>query len=223
MKIILLVVILWIPLICFSNEWSPIGPDTIKVNYYLSSLYGDLLCTPEGIYIQAWGDGYEKWDLYPTTLPVVQAEHYDTSGVLVIMNAGTYSDGIYKFNRNSQSYEIRKFCVRPNFIYQYQQYSQLKYYCGYEGGLLESADGKEWQDVEYFKGKTVFAMAAMGPNCLITDSSNLYFSGDTTKTWNIASTAPPLTRNICWDQQSKAYLIYGGDSKSSLCLLRNKH
>ena len=208
-------ILFYIPIICLSNQWSRIGPDTIIVNDYLSSIYGDLLCTPEGIYLNAWGEGYENWELYPSTLPVIQAEHYDTSGVLIIMNAGTYSDGVYKFNRNSRTFNLLKFCVRPNFIYQYQQNPHSKYYCGYEGGLLESLDAKEWQDVEYFKGKTIFAMATMGPNCLITDSTNVYFSGDTANSWEIAGTAPPLTRNICWDQEGKAYLVYPGDSRSS--------
>jgi len=215
MKILIIILILWIPFVCYTNEWSPIGPDTIIVNDYLSSIYGDLLCTPKGIYLQAWGTGHENWEIYPSGLPVLQAEHYDTSGVLVILNGGTYSDGIYKFNQYLKSYELLEFCVRPNFIYQHQQYPQPKYYCGYQGGLLESVDGKEWQDVEYFKGKTVFAMATMGPNCLLNDSTNIYFSGDDAKSWKITSTAPPHTRNLCWDQQFKAYMIYTGDSRSS--------
>jgi hypothetical protein len=58
-------------------------------------------------------------------------------------------------------------------------------------------------------------MATMGSNCLVTDSSNIYFSSDHAANWEICCPAPPNTRNICWDQQGKAYRIYPGQSRSS--------
>jgi hypothetical protein len=214
-NIFIMINLILIPLICFSYEWTPIGPDTIIVNDYLCSLYGDLLCTPDGIYLQTWEVSHENWEDYPSKLPVIQAAHYDTSGVLVILNGGTDSDGVYKFNRKSKTFTLHKFCLKPNFLYYYQRYPKSRYYCGYEGGLLVSSDGKEWQEVEFFKDKTILAMTTMGPNCLVTDSSNVYFSADTANNWKIQSTAPPNTRNIIWDQCCKAYLIFAGDSKSS--------
>ena len=213
--IYIIICIIWIPLICFSYEWTPIGPDTLEVNDYLCSLYGDLLCTPDGIYLQAWEGSYDNWEHYTSTLPVMQVEHFDTSGVMVILNGGTRSDGIYKFNRKSGSFQLLEYCFKPNFLYHYYQYPLSKYYCGYENGLLVSSNGKEWQDVKFFKDKTVLAMTTIGSNCLVTDSSNVYFSADTANNWKIQSTAPLNTRNILWAQNDKAYLIFSGDSKSS--------
>jgi hypothetical protein len=202
-------------MLCFSYNWGQIGPDTISVNDYLCSIYGDLLCTPDGIYLQSWDGAYEQWVHYESSLPVMQVERYDTSGVMVILNGGTRSDGIYKFSQKTGSYELIEFCYKPNFLYQYYQSPQMKYYCGYERGLLESIDGVKWQEVEYFKGKNVFAMTTMGKYCLVTDSLNVYFSADTANNWEIRSTAPPNTRNICWNYHDKAYMIYPGDSRSS--------
>ena len=211
----IVIIILFIPLICSSHDWQPIGPDTISVNDYLCSIYGDLLCAPDGIYLQSWNGAYDHWEHYSSSLPVLQAENYDTSGVMVILKGGTRSDGIYKFNRKSGSFQLLEYCYKPNFLYHYYRYPESKYYCGFESGLLVSLDGIKWQGVDFFKEKTVLAMTAMGPNCLITDSSNVYFSADTAINWEIRSTAPPNTRNICWNHHNKAYLVYPGDSKSS--------
>ena len=214
-SILFILFIIVTPLVSYSYSWDPIGPDTIQVNDYLSSIFGDLLCTPDGIYLQSWSGEYENWELYPSSIPVLQAARYDTSGVLIILNNGSYSDGIYKFNGQSKNFELLEFCPRPNFIQQYQIYPGSKYFCGYEGGMMTSTDGKEWKQLEYFKAKTIFAMATIGSNCLVTDSSNVFFSSDSGKSWIIAGTAPPKTVNLLWTENSKAYLIYPGDSRSS--------
>jgi hypothetical protein len=209
------IMILLIPLICFSYDWQLIGPDSISVNDYLCSWQGDLLCVPNGIYKQSWEGGHYNWKHYSSgNLPVLQVEHYDTSGVLVILNGDTPSDGIYEFRFKSGEFELLHLCYKPNFLH-YYYYPQSQYYCGYQEGLLVSTDGVDWQEVEYFKDKIVMAMATMGSNCLVTDSSNIYFSSDHAANWEICCPAPPNTRNICWDQQGKAYLIYPGQSRSS--------
>ncbi len=78
---------------CLAYDWSLIGPDTIKVNDYLSSmLFGNILCVSDGLLINdLQGIG---WDKYTSAMmPAIQAIDHDTSGIMIILSDSSWSNG----------------------------------------------------------------------------------------------------------------------------------
>jgi hypothetical protein len=61
-KYLILLSIIILPVYSYASEWEKIGPDTISVDDYLCSIYGNLLCTSEGIYLQSWNNEHENWN-----------------------------------------------------------------------------------------------------------------------------------------------------------------
>lgn len=149
-KIILLFAILISVVFSYAYEWEPIGPPSIKANKICVISNSDydvyaFITVDTGMYIVSDWYPYEG-EFY--NLPIVDACRIDfgyptADSVIVIINEGSYSDGIYSFHLETHETHLIEFCYKPNFIKAWDYGS--KYYVGYEGGLLISEDGYNWE------------------------------------------------------------------------------
>ena len=209
-KIILFICI--ISVFCSASDWSPIGPDTVKVNDYLSSFFGDLLCIHDGLLVYDWqGNDWVKYS--NAKMPAIQAADYDTSGIMVILSDSSWSDGIYKFDFKKKQFEVLQYAAFPRFLYYY--YPSGTYFCGYGYGLLKSDDGTNWEEVEFFKGKDCRAACGLDDILLVADKYDIYYSHDQGKSWTTSAESPNNVSAITRDWDGTYFAVFPGTSRSS--------
>lgn len=89
---------------------------------------------------------------------------------------GSNSDGLYKYDKNNQSFELIDWYVSPNFI----EKLESGYYFGFINGLIYSESGQNWELVSFFNMKNVkdiikfddkIFVAAESKICMSTDDS----------------------------------------------------
>jgi len=200
----------------FGFNWTIYGPTGIHANNILfgaGSGY-DVICTDNGVCVNN-GAGY-SWNTYASGLPVWEAIPYDASNVLIVMGNGSNSDGIYKFNLLTNTYNIVESCDMPSFI----KYCTINntYYVGTRyDGMLSSADGVTWGTILYFQGKGCAAMDFYGQHIVVTQVNNVfatYYSDDGGITWNQSSSNIPF-HDIAFDMNGLLYGVFTGTSNSS--------
>ena len=97
--------------------WEPFSPEGINANriiFYIDNTFHWAVCHNGGLYLYDLNS--QTWTNYPSTLPVVDAERLDGENILVILNAGSNSDGIYSFNPGTGEYTVIEWFDNPNFI-----------------------------------------------------------------------------------------------------------
>ena len=200
------------PIVCLAYTWSPIGPKEVSVNDYLSSMLGDVLCVDFGLLVYDWKAN--DWIKYShNSMPALQAVDHDSAGFLLILSDSSRSDGIYKFNMQSREFELIRYAAYPSFLF--YSYAAKKYYCGFGMGLLESKDGLEWYEVDYFKEMNCLAMAGQGDVLIVSEKKTIHFSYDLGKGWKAGESAPPAAPSLAWGEKNILYAIFPGQSKSS--------
>jgi hypothetical protein len=164
----------------FAFEWEEFGPPGIKANKICFLHYNatSLICTDSGTYVTDINGGF--WEFYP--LPIVEAvlPGYDSDTLLVIINEGSYSDGIWSFDPETGGTNIIEWCYKPNFIITNE--SMDKFYVGYEYGLLFSEDGLNWTDVAFFENKKCIDMEFFVV-ATSEENNNTYLSEDNGTSW----------------------------------------
>jgi len=181
-KRIIIMVISFIPFLCFARDWLPIGQDTVSVKSGYSIYRGSVLCLTDGLMIHE----NSAWTKYSYGgLPVWDAKEIHPDSLLIIMGEGTYSDGVYIFNFNSLQFEIVEWCLNPNFLY-YNCTTQ-NYYVGSDWGLLSSQDGKNWENVDFFDDKKCLTMSSRHNYLVVSvsgDTSGISISDDNGNSWS---------------------------------------
>lgn len=152
-KLIVLSISFLIFSFCFAYEWYQVGPSGIKANKLCkisNSNYSveAFIMVDSGIYIISDISTGEFYDF-----PIVDVCPYDydyptRDSVIVLINEGSYSDGIYSFHLGTHELQLLEFCYKPQFIELWQD--PFKFFVGYEGGLFTSIDGLNWEVVPFF-------------------------------------------------------------------------
>ncbi|MFC2101195.1 T9SS type A sorting domain-containing protein, partial [Bacteroidota bacterium] len=173
-----------------------------------------VICTNNGVCLNN-GIG-ASWNTYTYGLPVWEAIPYDSSNILIVMGNGSYSDGIYKFNLTTHTFNVVEWCYIPTFI----KYctNNNTYYVGTKyDGLLRSSNGISWDTVSYFQGKGCTAMDFYGQHIVISQENNIYaiyYSDNGGISWNQSASNIPL-HDISFDQNGILYGVFTGISNSS--------
>ena len=212
-RICLLLVILIYPFFSYSNNWIPIGPDTVAVNNVLTSYSADILLLSDGILVND-GNGWEKYS--KENLPVWDAIELAQDTLILVMGNGSFSDGIYKFVVGDSLFQILRGGVNPHFIVKnpYNHY----YYVGSEEGLVKSADGIVWEEVDFFKNKNCLAMDFYNEHCVISvsgDTSGIYFSADGGNSWTLSSQFKYHFSDFVFTENGLLYGVFSDKTWSS--------
>ncbi len=210
MKNIIITIGLMVPIILYSQEWEPIGPDTLTVNkYFADNTTGwQFLCCDEGlVYSQS-----DTWSSYVVNLPVVDAAPLNDTSILVLMGNGSYSDGLYQFDIDNESLTLVDWFIRPNFIH----YSGSQYFIGTQDGLYASDDGLAWDD--YYDIMNVVDIVTNGQLWLVFIGENGTYihkttDGGSTWFWGQQFSTGVITDATIFNND--VYISIGGDETSS--------
>jgi hypothetical protein len=144
----------------------------------------------------------------------------DPVNILLIMGAGTYSDGVYKFNIIDKTFELMDYAFKPKFITYCTQTNS--FYAGYDAGLMHSTDGLQWSRLELFEGKICASMLTCGLHYIVTavnsDSTlcSIFYSSDGGVNWTEnPHPSPPVITSMAVNDNDVIYGIYPGNSWSS--------
>lgn len=208
---------IFIHLFCFSYTWNPIGPDTAHVSrlcFNVGAPY-TVICAGNGMYLYNYGTQDCLFFTYGN-LPVVGACYMDPGQLLVAMGNGSWSDGIYRFNLETHTFEIVMWAPYPNFL-EYHEPSGT-YWLGTQfGGLFVSENGLEWTALPYFEGKSCTCYDSYGERMVVSELSNLYniyCSDDSGNTW-YQSAFPLMISDMKFDSWGKLWGIFPDYSDSS--------
>ncbi len=104
--LIVSLMILVMPIIGFSYTWVPFSPDTINATNIVFGVGGwhGVICTDDGMYV--YEEDIQEWVFYTYGLPVKGVAFLDNEKFLVAMGNGTYSDGVYTFDRTTHQFEV---------------------------------------------------------------------------------------------------------------------
>jgi hypothetical protein len=188
-KFILLLLIAVLVHQSFSYTWESYGPENIKANKLklLSSEFPTgIICVDSGMYYVTdfYGQDWQYFTYFNMPVTDVVECNFNSDSILVVMGNGSYSDGIYSFNMLTEEFHVIHYCIYPNFIYRFNDYSP--YYVGYEDGLLISQDGLTWDEVSFFGGKNCIDIRILyNEMAVATDqpNNNVYWSEDSGDDW----------------------------------------
>ncbi len=211
-KSIAILIILLISTLSRAYIWEGFGPAGIDVNnVYISETnpFAEIICASNGLYLF---DG-ENWNLYSSgTLPVWSAFALDENHLLVILGNGSYSDGIYSFNLNTFEFTVLAWLLYPHFLEFCQ--TDNNFYVGHEYGLFKSANGWDWEEVDYFSNQNCLSMAYSNNNYVISTDVNTHYSNDNGISWNESNSYKTFSDMIFFSP-AILYGIFPGESWSS--------
>ena len=168
----------------FSYSWKSYGPEGVKANKIIFGLH-NVLIVDTGFYMI---DYQQQYSFFPFIIS--DACELNNNIILMATPSNSYSDGIYEFNTNTFEFSIIHYCMNSNFME--RLYSSGYFFVGTDDGLLKSEDGYNWENVEYFNGKSC---KSINPNtyfyygddiiAIVTDEpyNNVYVSYDNCLTW----------------------------------------
>jgi len=200
-----------------SATWIPFGPEGIlasNICFGISFQYQFAVCHDEGISL--YESATQEWTTFSSDLPVVDAFYLDGYKLLVILNHGSKSDGIYAFDPVTSNFEVIEYVLSPNFIY-YDE-DLMVYYVGHRFGLFTSQDAYAWSQVEDLNNCNIVDMDTYQDHYVATQVDNLYgvwYSNDAGSTWNAPAPGSPLISNLDFDNLGKLYGIFPDESWSS--------
>jgi hypothetical protein len=207
-KIYLATTLILFVLLFSSYTWIRYGPGGIKANRVCFYLFDDgIICVDSGMYLV---EG--MWDTIGEyiSFPALGAAELNEDTILLIHSDGSYSDGIYSFDLQTHQYSLIEYCHKPQFIV--NTGSGGKYYVGYEYGLLKSSDGKDWIEIQYFKGQSCIDFAFEGTHLAVATSNfsdNVFYSEDLGTIWE------PISGDFQISQIE--FVRYYGNTLAGIC------
>ncbi len=199
-----------------SAGWEPFSPEGINANqirFYVDNLNHWAVCHDGGLYLYHLNS--QSWTNYPSTVPVLDAAWMDGENILVILSAGSNSDGIYSFNPGTGEYTVIEWFDIPNFILFDNEIN--RYFVGHRHGLVYSDDGLTWDACSNFNNMNIVDMDIFGNHYVVSEIDNLYniyYSDDAGLNWQTASNTPMIS-DLAFDYTGKLYGIFPDESWSS--------
>jgi len=194
-KLSLLFITVTIALVSHAYTWNPVGPDSAnisKICFGVGLPYW-VLCSDDGMYLYNYST--QECDFYTYGLPVVGATWLSFDKMLVAMGDGSWSDGIWTFDFNTQQFEVIEWNANPNFLlfddFNHTWWAGFQFY-----GMMKSIDGLNWEHVDYFDSKSPFCMDFYGDHLVVSEVSNIHnihISDDGGLTWQETEGAPMIT------------------------------
>jgi len=196
---------------CYGHEWQSYGPTDIPISncyFHFSEPYYNVLCTSTGILI----DDTQGWHEFSYgSLPVWDACHLNGDSMMVVLGNGSWSDGIWAFNRQVEEFQILEWCVTPHFIL-HSPWDNT-YYVGHAYGLLKSTDGTSWQSVPYFDSNECIAMVSFENHLVVSTGNEIHYSSDGAN-WD-QSPGAPYVSDMLFLENGILYGIFPDNSYSS--------
>ncbi len=214
---VILLLAAFISLKSFPVNWTPVGPDTADISRvcFTVALQRYVLCADRGFYLYHYGNNTCTFHTYGG-LRVTGSTHFAADKILVAMGSGTYSDGIYTFDLNSQNFGIVEWMILPAFLYFDENTST--WWCGSSnGGMMKSTDGETWTAVAHFAGRKLACMDSWGPHLVVSETDSdwrVHHSTDGGNTWEMTAEQQHFT-DIRFDSQGNLCAIFPGNSYSS--------
>jgi hypothetical protein len=142
--------------------------------------------------LQADGIGYYKDSMLEKfkydSLSVGSVEFADSlsNEILCAMSDGSANDGLYKFNKESETFSLIFSSDTPNFV---RKLADGRYYFGSNDGLFYSDDCIIWNRIDSLSGKNIFDASyyqySQNKKLIATDGDKLfYFKNDTLTTYD---------------------------------------
>jgi len=144
-----------------TRNWEQIYPDMVRPVYDIQYTSNPGVCDL-GLMFALPGDegglcyftdpgGMEIFN-FSTNLGAVSIQPDDENNrVFCAFGRGSWSDGLYKFDLESNELELVDWFALPNFV----KKTSSGFYLGYIYGLAHSALGHVWEPVDYFEGTDV--------------------------------------------------------------------
>jgi hypothetical protein len=198
----------------YAYEWIPICTEDFEI-YDLSQHdfgYPFVLACEDGLLLQ----NGEEWVQVTSGLPVWDILHFSDHEFLLVQGDGTYSDGVYIFNENTQEFEVIEWIYYPNFLVYNWQYQE--YYVGAFDGLYKSSDGIVWEEVAYFSDMNCEDLVFWDNYYAVSVSSNIfgvYYSDDYGQSWNEPTADCPFITDMAFRNDSKLFGVFPNTSDSS--------
>ncbi|HPS40221.1 MAG TPA: hypothetical protein PL124_12450 [Candidatus Cloacimonadota bacterium] len=192
--------------VCVAFECSPFGPET-----------GTLQCANLQMDPPSFGgigeSGYttlyvfenDSWQQYPfwtQDLPAIAVCKRDDATLMMAMGAGTYSDGLYNFDRNSHAWTINEWFIFPNFVLHCNLNDA--YFIGEQAGLFRSGNAIDWTWITDIGSGACNSFAASGTHMIVNRDSFVYHSADGGQTWSQADMS-----NLRGFRYTSAGTLYG--------------
>lgn len=174
-----------------------------------------IICTDDGMVFYNISNHESTYYTYGG-LPVHGVAYLGPSQVVVAMGDGTYSDGIWSFDWETQQFDVIEWIISPTFLY-FDDMTH-KYWVGSAGGgLFESEDGLNWVENPYFLAKPCLNMEGYGEHLIVTaiaNISNSFWSDDSGNTWNYSTIFSSID-DMRFSGFGLLYGIFPGFSNSS--------
>lgn len=207
--IILLFSVLW------AYEWVPVYGGNHQIHdvlYFNSDLSGSVMGCENGLLI---ADG-DEWIQVETALPVWKVLPYDEENLIFIQGNGSYSDGVYLFNKLSYEISVLEWIVYPHFLV-YDEESDL-FFLGASSGLYVSSGGQFWIPNSYFNGFNCKDMIIQENDYVVTASGangGVFYSNNGGATWHSSLTGNIPFSDLSLDTNGLLYGVLSGETNSS--------
>lgn len=135
--------------------------------------------------------------------------------IFCAFGCGSYSDGLYEFDVTTQEFELIDWYFYPHFVKKLSSGFYYGYGYNMDGGLLHSANGEEWTEIDFFNNKDVTDIEENGDGKLFISAGNeIYLENEGSYTF---LTTPSLIKDIYvrdYPNDDEIYIASGGGSYS---------
>ncbi len=193
-----------------AQDWLPFNSieGNIQTLFFnLENPYYTMAGTDNGLYI----DPEVQTEFVQTNLPVVGFAPLDDTHCLFIMGDGSWSDGIYQLDLETNQQEVAVYSPWPYFLEKDQ--STGIYYAGAEYGLYTSEDGITWDAPGDDEGAR-YDIAFWNTDIAICGEYCIYHSADGGDNWNTYTTSQQFT-DLAYNSSGTLYGVFDGVSNSS--------
>ncbi|MDP8201454.1 MAG: T9SS type A sorting domain-containing protein [Candidatus Tenebribacter burtonii] len=135
--------------------------------------------------------------------------------IFCAFGCGSNSDGLYEFDVTTQEFELIDWYFYPHFVKKLSSGFYYGYGYNMDGGLLHTANGEEWTEIDFFNNKDVTDIEENGDGKLFISAGNeIYLENEGIYT---SLTTPSLIKDIYvrdYPNDDEIYITSGGGSYS---------
>ncbi len=205
MRHLALLLLLWLPVSGFTQNWALISPPDTPVEFY--NFLPELNFASD---TELWVQGYDSWGATDFNLTVTGTAPLTDFELLVSCGSGSYSDGIYKMNTSTGNTNVVEYFYKPQFL----KKEGDNFFTGYYGGVSISSDGESWDTLLQTTYDTAFVYFFTKNNNYIAvgfNEDNWFFmhSADFGETWASNDIYLPVNDVIYQSASNTFYIALG--------------